>query len=37
VPEGSVADTSLDSWHDMLRTDLTGAFHGCTVLYGIDL
>ncbi len=29
APEGSVADTSLDDWHDTLQTDLTGVFHGC--------
>jgi meso-butanediol dehydrogenase/(S,S)-butanediol dehydrogenase/diacetyl reductase len=29
APEGSVADTGLDDWHDTLQTDLTGVFHGC--------
>jgi meso-butanediol dehydrogenase/(S,S)-butanediol dehydrogenase/diacetyl reductase len=29
APEGSVADTSLDDWHDTLQTDLSGVFHGC--------
>jgi meso-butanediol dehydrogenase/(S,S)-butanediol dehydrogenase/diacetyl reductase len=29
APEGSVADASLDDWHDTLQTDLTGVFHGC--------
>jgi len=28
-PDGDALETSLDTWHDVLQTDLTGVFHGC--------
>ena len=28
-PDGTATETSLEDWHDVLQTDLTGVFHGC--------
>ena len=28
-PDGTATGTSLEDWHDVLQTDLTGVFHGC--------